>query len=217
MTCPSHRTGRWKVYLTPGTILCKINVHILEIFIDIGNRHVMCHPHKTGRNDKKRWWSCFWSLRAIHELGDVCLVAVLIGNKEQKLWSHMEQVVVKVISGFREEKSCRYHYSEWGWETGKHKNASSQRALSSRFAMKERACSTSSSTGSGTAWGCSHLKVIFLGATCISVVQCMHLWRARIAYPWRNGSTGHHGVWTQPDNRMREGATVNLGNGDPLC
>ena len=20
---------------------------------------VMCHPHKTGRNDKKRWWSCF--------------------------------------------------------------------------------------------------------------------------------------------------------------
>ena len=43
------------------------------------------------------------------------------------------------------------------------------------------------------------------------------LWRARIAYPWRNGSTGHHGVWTQPDYRMREGATVNLGNGDMLC
>lgn len=173
MTCSSHRTGRWKVYLTPGTILCRINLHILEIFIDIGNRHVMCHQHKTGRNEEKRWWSCFWSLRAIHELGEVCLVAVLIGNKEQKLWSHTEQVVVKVISGFREEKSCRHHYSESGWETGKHKNASSQRAVSSRFAMKERACSTSSSTGSGTAWGCSHLKVIFLGATCMSVVQCV--------------------------------------------
>ena len=43
------------------------------------------------------------------------------------------------------------------------------------------------------------------------------LWRAQIAYPWRSGSIGHHGVWTQPDYRVREGATVNLGDGDVLC
>ena len=42
------------------------------------------------------------------------------------------------------------------------------------------------------------------------------LWRAWIAYPWRNSSAGHHGVWTQPDYRLGECATVNLGDGDML-